>query len=117
MATEKGSVKILNQEVFFTELISSISVAKNSISLGFFTVESRGISEEILNLLKTKSNQGVNVKLIIDWVGCNVLNVEKQKDGTTKQLSLSEEFLNRYRSENFEIIYYNPLPRILPRTH
>ena len=113
---EGNSLDIYDEQNFFDELIDSLYKAKHSIYMEFFTIENRGISLKVLNVLKEIAVRGVDIKLMIDWMGCNVINVEKQ-DGHTRRLYLNESFLNKYRSENFEIAYYNRWPKIFPRNH
>ena len=113
---EGNSMNVYDEQSFFDELIRSLRKAKYSIYMEFFTIENRGISIKVLNVLKEMALKGVETKLLIDWVGCNIINVEKQ-NGRTQRLFLDEDFLNDYRSENFEIIYYNRWPKIFPRNH
>ena len=113
---EGNSVNVYDEQSFFDELIRSLRKAKYFIYMVFFTIENRGISVKVLNVLKEMASKGVEIKLMIDWMGCNIINVEKQ-DGRTRRMSLNEDFLNQYRSENFEIVYYNRWPKIFPRNH
>ena len=116
VSVEGNSLDIYNEQDFFDGLIDSLYKAQYSIYMEFFTIENRGISIKVLNILKEMALRGVEIKLMIDWMGWNIINVEKQ-DGYTRRLSLDEDFLNEYRSENFEIIYYNRWPKIFPRNH
>ncbi|WP_445488915.1 cardiolipin synthase [Niallia sp. 03133] len=53
----------------FPDLFSSIKNAKNHIHILFYTVKADSISNEFLSLLKDKANEGVEVRLILDWLG------------------------------------------------
>jgi len=111
-------VDVFDESTFFGELLSCISQTKKFVYLEFFTVENRGISKEILDMLKKKAAEGVKVRLILDWVGSCYLNTEKQSNGRSKNICFAESDMQEYRSDNFKIEYYRKgWLKLFPRTH
>lgn len=61
-------------EVFFQELLKSLSKAKNSINIEFYIFKNDDIGSKILNILEEKAKLGVEVRLLYDSVGSRSLN-------------------------------------------
>lgn len=59
----------------FRDFFSEIKQAKKYIHVLFYIVKNDPISKEFLTLLKEKAQEGVEVRLMLDWVGS--LNVDK----------------------------------------
>lgn len=57
-------------ESFFEELVKELKTAKKSIFLEFFIIEEGYMWNTILDVLKDKVKQGVDVRVIYDDVGC-----------------------------------------------
>lgn len=53
----------------FPSLFEEIQNAKSHIHILFYTIKTDSISQEFLTLLKTKADDGVEVRLILDWLG------------------------------------------------
>lgn len=53
----------------FPDLFESMKVAKSHIHILFYTVKTDSISNEFLSVLQEKSKQGVEVRLLLDWLG------------------------------------------------
>jgi cardiolipin synthase A/B len=53
----------------FDDLFSEIRKAKQHIHILFYIVQDDKISQEFLSILKEKAQAGVEVRLLIDWVG------------------------------------------------
>lgn len=53
----------------FPNLFESIKNANSHIHILFYTIKTDSISQEFLNLLKSKAHEGVEVRLILDWLG------------------------------------------------
>jgi cardiolipin synthase A/B len=53
----------------FEELFSEIKKANQHIHILFYIVQDDKISQEFLSLLKEKAQEGVEVRLLVDWVG------------------------------------------------
>jgi len=53
----------------FADLFSEIKQAKQHIHILFYIIKNDKISQEFLELLKKKAQEGVEVRLLVDWVG------------------------------------------------
>jgi cardiolipin synthase A/B len=53
----------------FDDLFSEIRKAKQHIHILFYIVQDDKISQEFLSILKEKAQAGVEVRLLVDWVG------------------------------------------------
>ncbi|MCM3664593.1 cardiolipin synthase [Mesobacillus subterraneus] len=68
-------VRESNLEIFtkgpelFDNLFSEIKKAKQHIHILFYIVQDDKISQEFLSILKEKAQAGVEVRLLVDWVG------------------------------------------------
>lgn len=68
-------VRESNLEIFakgpelFDDLYSEIRKAKQHIHILFYIVQDDKISQEFLSILKEKAQAGVEVRLLVDWVG------------------------------------------------
>lgn len=61
-------------EMFFNELLKSLSKAKKSINIEFYIFKNDDIGTKILNILEEKAESGVEVRLLYDSVGSRSLN-------------------------------------------
>ena len=69
--TTNNTVSILNNGIEkFPLLIDCIKAAKKFIHLQYYIFEDDNLGTEILNLLVDKANEGVEVKLLYDGMGC-----------------------------------------------
>ena len=53
----------------FPALFQAIKEANSHVHILFYTIKTDSISTEFLNLLETKAHEGVEVRLILDWLG------------------------------------------------
>lgn len=53
----------------FPALFQAIKEANSHVHILFYTIKTDSISNEFLNLLITKAHEGVEVRLILDWLG------------------------------------------------
>lgn len=53
----------------FPALFQAIEEANDHVHILFYTIKTDSISNEFLNLLETKAHEGVEVRLILDWLG------------------------------------------------
>lgn len=56
----------------FDDLFSEIKKAKEHIHILFYIVQDDKISHEFVSMLKEKAQEGVEVRLLVDWVGSNL---------------------------------------------
>ncbi|WP_227521417.1 MULTISPECIES: cardiolipin synthase [Bacillus] len=67
----------------FKEMFNDLRSAKEHIHALFYIVQDDHISKEFFDILKEKAKQGVEVRLLLDWVGSK--NVKKQEIEKLKQ--------------------------------
>jgi cardiolipin synthase len=56
----------------FEDYFNEVKKAKKHIHILFYIVKNDPISNEFLGILKEKARQGVEVRLLVDWVGCRI---------------------------------------------
>ncbi len=61
-------------ESLYKDLFEHIKNSKKSIHVLFFIIQNDTISHEFLSLLGEKASQGVEVRLLIDYIGCSKLS-------------------------------------------
>ncbi|WNS75314.1 cardiolipin synthase [Bacillus sp. DTU_2020_1000418_1_SI_GHA_SEK_038] len=58
----------------FEDLFSELQKAKHHIHILFYIVKDDRISTEFLNLLKQKAREGVEIRLLLDWLGSHLID-------------------------------------------
>ncbi|WP_077215099.1 cardiolipin synthase [Bacillus dakarensis] len=53
----------------FKELFSDLKNARHNIHIIFYICKNDGFSQEFLSILKEKAQEGIEVRLLLDWVG------------------------------------------------
>lgn len=76
-------------ESLFTDLFSEIENASEHVHVQFYILKDDDISKKFVDLIKKKSEQGVKVRLLLDWVGSHRVTKEMEKDLTRSGVSLS----------------------------
>lgn len=61
----------------FQDLFADIERAKHHIHILFYIVKNDQFSQQFLNLLSQKAASGVNVRLLVDWVGSHTLSKQE----------------------------------------
>ncbi|MFD9626162.1 cardiolipin synthase [Peribacillus muralis] len=56
-------------KILFDDLMEEINQAQDSVHILFYIVKNDQFSKEFLKLLQTKAETGVEVRLLVDWVG------------------------------------------------
>lgn len=56
----------------FEDYFKEVKKAKEHIHVLFYIVKNDQISNEFLSILKEKAREGVEVRLLVDWVGCRI---------------------------------------------
>ncbi|PLS18372.1 cardiolipin synthase [Bacillus sp. M6-12] len=64
----------------FSDLFEEILQAKKHIHLIFYIVREDSIGHQFFSLLKAKAEEGVQVRLLLDWVGSHTINPRIIKD-------------------------------------
>lgn len=76
----KGSIEYLvDGEEFFVRLIDALGSASDSINLRTYIFDNDDYAERIAELLKRKSNEGVDVRMLLDGFGTIVSTIEQQQ--------------------------------------
>jgi len=69
---------LVDGEEFFTRFIDAVIGAKTSIDLRTYIFDNDDYAVRIGELLKRRSNEGVNVRILLDGLGTIVSTIEKQ---------------------------------------
>jgi cardiolipin synthase len=78
--SSRGTIEYLvDGEEFFTRLIDKMTSATQSIHLRTYIFDNDDFAERIADLLKRRSNEGVDVKLLFDGLGTIISTIEKQE--------------------------------------
>ena len=78
--SSKGTIEYLvDGEEFFTRFIGAVSSATDSINLRTYIFDNDDYAERIGELLKRKSNEGVDVKMLFDGFGTIFSTIEEQQ--------------------------------------
>jgi len=78
--TSRGTIEYLvDGEEFFTRFIDAVTTAKESIDLRTYIFDNDDYAERIGMLLKRRSNEGLDVRMLFDGFGTIVSTIEKQK--------------------------------------
>jgi len=74
-----GTLRFLvDGEEFFTRFIDAVTAAQSSIALRTYIFDNDDYAVRIGELLKRRSNDGVDVKILLDGLGTIVSTIEKQ---------------------------------------
>ncbi len=98
--------ELLNGDQIFASMLSAIRAARETITFETYIFWSGAIGEEFADALAERAQSGVNVHILLDWIGGK----------------LDEGFLSRMRDAGAEIRRYNTphwynLARLNHRTH
>ncbi|OQY41459.1 MAG: cardiolipin synthase [Fusobacteriia bacterium 4572_74] len=90
----KNDIKLYTHgENLFKDLIATISSAKKYIHMEYFIFENDEIGNEIMDLLINKAENGIEVKLIYDGMGC---------------IHISNNFFQRLQNVGGEVLNFFP---------
>ena len=77
--SSKGTIRYLvDGEAFFTRFIDAVTRAEDSIDLRTYIFDNDDYAVRIAELLKKRSNEGVDVRILLDGLGTIVSTIEKQ---------------------------------------
>ncbi|MBE4907732.1 cardiolipin synthase [Bacillus luteolus] len=92
----KSNLKLFTEgNSLFTDLFNEIENAKEHIHILFYIVKDDKISREFLTRLKKKAQEGVEVRLLVDWVG-NKISKEMKVDLKKSGVQLFECHIPRF---------------------
>ena len=67
-------------ETLFNDLFIDIQNAKEHVHVQFYILKDDDFSKKFVSLVKQKAEQGVKVRLLVDWVGSHNVTKEMEKD-------------------------------------
>jgi len=76
-------------ETLFNDLFTDIRNAKEHVHVEFYILQDDDFSKGFVSLVKQKAEQGVKVRLLLDWVGSHNVTKEMEKDLTRSGVSLA----------------------------
>ncbi|WYP26137.1 cardiolipin synthase [Alkalihalobacillus sp. FSL W8-0930] len=59
-------------EDFFAKLFADVTASRHHVHMMFYIFKEDHIGMRLIELLEKKANEGVDVKLLVDWVGCKL---------------------------------------------
>ena len=78
--TSKGTIQLLvDGEEFFTRLTDAVTSAESSISLRTYIFDNDDYAARIGELLKRRSKEGIDTKVLLDGLGTIISTIEEQK--------------------------------------
>ncbi len=105
---EGNDVKVLkNGDEIFPEMLNAIQQAKQTITFETFIYWSESIGEDFADALSKRARAGVNVHVLLDWLG----SVKMEKEQLDKMLKAGVE-IQRYHKP-----HWSHLSRLNNRTH
>lgn len=77
--SSRGTLRFLvDGQAFFTRFIDAVTSAESSISLRTYIFDNDDYAVRIGRLLKRRSNEGIDVRILLDGLGTIVSTIEKQ---------------------------------------
>ncbi len=108
LLTDNESVELIyDGKEMFERLCSDIRNAKYSIKVCYYIIKDDEVGMELLNLLTEKAKEGVNVRLLMDALGCRSIGRKELKKFTAAGGHYAFFFKPRIRNINFRINYRN----------
>jgi cardiolipin synthase len=77
--SSRGTIRLLvDGEEFFSRFIDSVTAAEDTIALRTYIFDNDDYAVRIGDLLKRRSNEGIDVRVLLDGLGTIVSTIEKQ---------------------------------------
>lgn len=83
-------------EAFFPDLLTELKNARNYIFMEYFIIQEGVMWDTVLEILKEKACQGIEVRVIYDDIGC-FLTLPKNYAAQLEQYSIKCEVFNPFR--------------------
>ena len=64
---------------FFNHLFQQIELAEDHIHIGFYIFRDDKVGQDLLLRLKKKAREGVEVRLMVDWIGLSISSKERNR--------------------------------------
>lgn len=106
--SQNNDIKIYNEGVEkFKDLFKDIDEAKNSIYIQYYILKSDGLGIELLEKLKKKAQEGVEVLLLVDGMGARNFSLKYRRDVEKAGVKLAIFFPGLLPRINTRINYRN----------
>ncbi|MCH1626191.1 cardiolipin synthase [Fredinandcohnia quinoae] len=76
-------------EELFTDFFEDVKQAKDHIHIQFYIFENDKFGDELVSLLSERAKQGIEVRLLLDWVGSHMVTKEMEKELKDSGVQLS----------------------------
>lgn len=86
----------------FQDYFEELKRAKNHIHILFYICNDDGLGREFLSILKNKAKEGVEVRLLLDWIGSR--EIKKDIIQSIKALGIQFSFAN---TPSFPFLFYS----------
>jgi cardiolipin synthase len=80
-------------EALFNDYFAELKQAKYHIHILFYIVRNDDVSQQLLNLLKKKAEEGVEVRVLVDWIGS--LGLSRKTIQSLKESGIQFAFSNK----------------------
>ena len=101
-SSSSGTIEyLIDGEAFFTRLIDEVTTADESIHLRTYIFDNDDYAEQIGELLKRRSNEGIEVKMLFDGLGTIISTMETQD--TLPEDWHGSESVHRFLEEDSQI--------------
>lgn len=91
----------------FYDLLTEIEKARDHIHIMYYIFRKDALGEKVLEALKKKSEEGVQVRLLIDSVGSRELSEDYLNSFTTPNFNYAYFFKTKFKFINFKLNYRN----------
>jgi len=106
--TQNNDVKIYKDgQEKFAELFDCLEKAKNHIHMEYYIIKNDELGNKLLNLLKKKSEEGIEVRLLYDSVGGRQITRDKIEELNGSGMKIAIFFASSIPFLNFKINYRN----------
>ncbi|RHW40228.1 cardiolipin synthase [Neobacillus notoginsengisoli] len=96
MPIRKGTIKILTRgSELFKDYFTELRRAERHIHVLFYIVKEDALSHEFFDLLSEKAKAGVEVRMLVDWIGSKALT--KDTAASLKQAGIQLAFSNKLK--------------------
>ncbi len=106
--TEGNEVELFSDgKELFEDMIEKLKAAEKSINIQFYIFRKDGLGSEILEILKDKAAQGLEVRFLYDSVGCRKLKKKDLKDFILAGGKVAEFFPSKIKPFNINMNHRN----------
>ncbi|SFU72894.1 cardiolipin synthase [Clostridium sp. DSM 8431] len=105
---EGNKITVFNDgKELFNDMIEHLKTAKKSINIQFYIFKRDELGSSILDVLKDKAREGVEVKFLYDSLGCRELSKKKLRDVEEAGVKIAEFFPSHIKPFNINMNHRN----------